>query len=562
MATNYKRKVEKYVEDVLSGRRPAGRYERLAVERHLNDLRKGRKFPYEFHPELGLFVCNFFEELEHYKGEKAGTKIILEGWQAFIIYCVYGWIDKRTKLRRFNYADVVVARKNGKTTMAAGLGLFALVADGESGAEVYSAAVDKEQAKICWGAAKELAKKSPMLSFLLLYKSAIIDEEGAAFFKPLSKDTKNKDGTSPSFAICDERHEWQNNALFNVIKSGMGARSQPLIFSITTAGFNTALPYFQQQKYLKDILDGLVVQDNQFAIIYEPDKDDDISSEETWKKANPNYGVSVNKKYLMTEYLEARNKGGENMVNFLTKNLNMWCDAPEVWIDSSYVAACDFGTEDSSLLGQRCYAGFDFASHVDIVALVLYFPHLIHQPVKCFFWLPEEKVWQNKDDVDYRRWAEQGYIHLTPGNIIDIDAVVDGVLTVMSDYDVVKLSYDPYKTYHGIIQGLIKAGREEVLMEFSQGIGNVSEPTKEVQRLIEGVEVDLMRNPVLSWMFGNVILYKDNNENIRVSKGKSKNKIDGVAALIDAVGGYMSLNDKSNRGSIYTRHTLRTIRYE
>ena len=560
MATNYKRKVEKYVEDVLSGRRPAGRYERLAVERHLNDLRKGRKFPYEFHPELGLFVCNFFEELEHYKGEKAGTKIILEGWQAFIIYCVYGWIDKKTKLRRFNYADVVVARKNGKTTMAAGLGLFALVADGESGAEVYSAAVDKEQAKICWGAAKELAKKSPMLSFLLLYKSAIIDEEGAAFFKPLSKDTKNKDGTSPSFAICDERHEWQNNALFNVIKSGMGARSQPLIFSITTAGFNTALPYFQQQKYLKDILDGLVVQDNQFAIIYEPDKDDDISSEETWKKANPNYGVSVNKKYLMTEYLEARNKGGENMVNFLTKNLNMWCDAPEVWIDSSYVAACDFGTEDSSLLGQRCYAGFDFASHVDIVALVLYFPHLTHQPVKCFFWLPEEKVWQNKDDVDYRRWAEQGYIHLTPGNIIDIDAVVDGVLTVMSDYDVVKLAYDPYKTYHGIIQGLIKAGREEVLMEFSQGIGNVSEPTKEVQRLIEGAEVDLMCNPVLSWMFGNVILYKDNNENIRVSKGKSKNKIDGVAALIDAVGGYMSLNDKSNRGSIYTRHTLRTIK--
>lgn len=560
MATNYKRKVEKYVEDVLSGRRPAGRYERLAIERHLNDLRKGRKFPYEFHPELGLFVCNFFEELEHYKGEKAGTKIILEGWQAFIIYCVYGWIDKKTKLRRFNYADVVVARKNGKTTMAAGLGLFALVADGESGAEVYSAAVDKEQAKICWGAAKELAKKSPMLSFLLLYKSAIIDEEGAAFFKPLSKDTKNKDGTSPSFAICDERHEWQNNALFNVIKSGMGARSQPLIFSITTAGFNTALPYFQQQKYLKDILDGLVVQDNQFAIIYEPDKDDDISSEETWKKANPNYGVSVNKKYLMTEYLEARNKGGENMVNFLTKNLNMWCDAPEVWIDSSYVAACDFGTEDSSLLGQRCFAGFDFASHVDIVALVLYFPYLVHQPVKCFFWLPEEKVWQNKDDVDYRRWAEQGYIHLTPGNIIDIDAVVDGVLTVMSDYDVVKLAYDPYKTYHGIIQGLIKAGREEVLMEFSQGIGNVSEPTKEVQRLIEGAEVDLMRNPVLSWMFGNVILYKDNNENIRVSKGKSKNKIDGVAALIDAVGGYMSLNDKSNRGSIYTQHTLRTIK--
>lgn len=560
MATNYKRKVEKYVEDVLRGRRPAGRYERLAVERHLNDLRKGRKFPYEFHPELGLFVCNFFEELEHYKGEKAGTKIILEGWQAFIIYCVYGWIDKKTKLRRFNYADVVVARKNGKTTMAAGLGLFALVADGESGAEVYSAAVDKEQAKICWGAAKELAKKSPMLSFLLLYKSAIIDEEGAAFFKPLSKDTKNKDGTSPSFAICDERHEWQNNALFNVIKSGMGARSQPLIFSITTAGFNTALPYFQQQKYLKDILDGLVVQDNQFAIIYEPDKDDDISSEETWKKANPNYGVSVNKKYLMTEYLEARNKGGENMVNFLTKNLNMWCDAPEVWIDSSYVAACDFGTEDSSLLGQRCYAGFDFASHVDIVALVLYFPYHEHKPVKCFFWLPEEKVWQNKDDVDYRRWAEQGYIHLTPGNIIDIDAVVDGVLTVMSDYDVVKLSYDPYKTYHGIIQGLIKAGREEVLMEFSQGIGNVSEPTKEVQRLIEGAEVDLMRNPVLSWMFGNVILYKDNNENIRVSKGKSKNKIDGVAALVDAVGGYMSLNDKSNRGNIYTRHTLRTIK--
>lgn len=553
---NYKTRIKSYIKNVLKEPRTCGKYEFLAVKRHEEDKKNLKG--YYFDEAAGLKACNFFNLLKHWKGDAAGEQIILEGWEAFIVYAIFGW-KKKTGVRRFNYADVVVARKNGKTTLASGIALYMMVADGESGAEIYSAGVDRGQAAICWESSYQIAQKSPLLSQMItFYKHSIFTESLASSYKPLSRDSKNKDGLNPHCAICDERHAWPTNEIFNVIKSGMGARSQPLVFSITTAGFDTAYPYFKQYGILKQILEGNIKQENQFAVIYEMDKDDDWKDEKSWKKANPNLGVSVSLDYMRNEFREAQQKGGENEVNFKTKNLNMWVDAPEVWIPDEKVAACDLGVSEMDLLGKQCYAGFDFASHVDIVALALFFP--TEKAIKMFFWIPEEKMREQQDIVDYRLWKEQGYLSTTPGDMIDIDYIVSDICKIAKRYRVKNFAFDPYKMYHGVIQGLYKEGLSEIMDEFPQSIKYMSEPTKELERLILTKEVDLMQNPVLRWMFKNVVLYRDPNSNIKLDKGKSVNKIDGVVAIVDALGGYMSINDKSEAKEIYTNHSFRSIR--
>jgi Phage terminase-like protein, large subunit len=234
----------------------------------------------------------------------------------------------------------------------------------------------------------------------------------------------------------------------------------------------------------------------------------------------------------------------------------MWVDAPEVWIQDDKIAECDLGVREDELIGKVCYAGFDFASHVDIVALALYFPN--EKAIKMFFWIPEEKMKEQSDIVDYRLWKSEGYVITTPGDMIDIDYIVNDISKIAKRYNFKNFAFDPYKMYHGIIQGLKNTGMDEILDEFPQSIRNMSEPTKELERLILSKEIDLLGNPVLRWMFKNVVLYRDPNGNIKLDKGKSINKIDGVVAIVDALGGYMSESD--NCKEIYTTHEFRSIK--
>lgn len=559
MNTDYKAKFDRYIDSVMTGKRICGNYERKAVERHVNDIKKNKKF--YFDKKAGIKACNFFKLLKHWKGTKAGQEIILEGWEVFIVASIFGWKNVKTNYRRFSYADIVMARKNGKTSLAAGIALYMLVADNEPGAEIYSSGMDSKQASICWECATQFAKKSPLLSKVItFYKHSIFIEETASSFKPLTKDSKNKDGLNPHLAVCDERHAWTSNNLFNVIKSGMGSRKQPLILSITTAGLNLSLPYFKEYIYLKQILDGTINQDNQFAIIFELDEEDNWKDKRCWRKANPNLGVSVYKSYMDEEFKEALKKGGENEVNFKTKNLNMWVDAPTVWIQDDKVAQCNFDTKEDDLLGKECWCGFDFASHVDIVALAMYFPTVKNKPFKMVFWIPKQKIIDATDRVDYRKWQQQGLITATEGDFIDIDKIVADIVALAKIYQIRNFAFDPYKMYHGVIQGLIKEGLENVMDEFPQNIKNMSEPTKELERLICSQEIDLMHNQVLRWMFRNVVIFRDINANIKVDKAKSINKIDGVVACINALGGYMSESANEKGSPIYVNHELRVLR--
>ena len=547
------KRVEKYIQDVISGERLSGRYERKAVERHLSDLQRSDIY---FDTESAQIVLNFFNCPHHYKGEAAGDVFNLEGWQAFIVASIFGW-KKLDGNRRFNYADIMVARKNGKTTLAAGIALYMLILDGEAAAEVYSGAMDKAQAGICWEAAKNIAKTSPIISpFLTFYRSSIVVERTVSSFKPLSKDTKNKDGLNTQCAILDERHAWNSNELFEVIKSGMGARKQPLIFSITTAGSDTSLPYFTDLEVIKDILDGVKVQDNQFAILFSLDPEDDWNDERNWIKANPNLGVSLSWDYMRNEYQDAKNKGGSTEANFKTKNLNIWVDAPEVWIPDDKVAKCVGRVTDADLEGQPCFGGLDLAATSDINAFALFFPNQC--ALKCFFWIPRSKYASN-DRVDYRLWVDQGWITCNDGEVVDVNKIACDMRDICHHYQVQTIAYDPWMM-NIILQTMDDVGLYPLLDPYKQTLTELSPPTKELEKMVTSGSIDLMGNPVLRWMFKNVILYRDPNNNYRPHKGKSRNKIDGIVASIMAIGEHLGNITDNIEDKIYTDHTLRTIK--
>lgn len=558
----HRERIEEYMQGIESGRIPSCRMVQLAVKRQRDDIARQNTpdFPYWFDEREVVRRINFARNCQHVKGELAGKPIILEPWQAFVFWCVFGW-KKADGTRRFFEADLSMARKNGKTTTADVISVEQLLMDGEGGAEVYAAALDRAQAMICWGDVKAMINGSPKLSQILkTYQYSIVHEGSASCFKPLSRDTKNKDGFNPSTAICDERHAWKTNEMYDVIRTGMGARRQPLIFTISTAGLDMTVPYYEHIQRCRQVMEGNVREDNHFIMIFELDPEDDWNDPKNWVKANPNLGVSVSMEYMQREYESAKNQGGVREVNFKTKNLNMWVDAPTVWIPDDKVKDCNFGTDRASLLGQRCWAGFDFASHVDIVAMELYFAELSPSPVLSFFWIPEAKAQASADTVDYRRWAQQGLIRTTQGDVIDIDAIVEDVCQICRDYDVVQLAFDPYKMYHGVIQGLMKAGLGDVLAEYSQSLRNMSEPTKALEALVLSQSLDLMDNPILRWMFRNVVLFQDTNGNIRADKKKSAQKIDGVVALVNAIGIKMKEDNDAQGKMLYNDHELRVIK--
>lgn len=542
--------VAEFVSAVLSGLIPSCKMVKLACQRYLDDHK--RDDLYFDWLEVQRFVA-FSAQLKHFKGELAGQYIRLEPWQIFIAANIFGWKYKATKRRRFTYADVFVPRKNGKTTFASVIALYCMILDGEAGAEVYAAAVDREQAKICFEASKELIRGSIFERVVKIYTNSLVYGKAASSYKPLSKDSKNKDGLNPSCAICDERHAWANNAIYEVLKTGVGARSQPLIFSISTAGTDTSLPYFTDVQVLKDVMLGLKEKDNHFIMLYQPDEEDAWDDPMTWQKVNPNYGISLSASYMENEYLEAKMRGGSTLAAFCTKNLNMWVDAPEVWISDDIVRDNNSDLDESLLLGEECYVGLDLASKSDLTAAAFFFPK--YMAFKILYIVPEAKVTEQEDRVDYRRWHEQGWVTVSPGKVIDEDWYMSRLLQELDKYKVKSIAYDPW----GMWNMLQKFGRyQEYLMEYQQSIRFMSVPTKWFESAVLKNELNFMHNPILRWNMKNVVIYTDPNANIKLDKARSRNKIDGVVACVDAIGAW--LNQTSGKtAEIYVSHGLRTV---
>ena len=549
--TDFVSRAKGFASRVLSGELPSCSLVQLMCQRWERDLTRDDIY---LDVQAANRVCRFMETLRHFKGALAGEYLRLEDWQVFALVNIYGWKLTTNQRRRFRYADIMVPRKNGKTMLAAGIALYMLFMDDEPGAEVYAAAVDREQARLCFDASKELIKGSIVDEDARVRLGEIRFPEASGIYKPLTKETRNKDGLNPHAAICDERHAWATNEIYDLIKTGLGARKQPLIFSISTAGMDTSLPYYADVQVLRDVLLGLKEKDNHFIMLYIPDEGDRYDDPEVWAKVNPNLGVSVDVHYMQEECAEAKMKGGSTLAAFCVKNLNMWVDAPAVWIPDADVQENNADFDQDQLLEQECWVGIDFASKTDIVAVALWFPAV--KVVKYLFFVPEAKIAQMEDRVDYRKWSEEGWLVSTPGSVIDEDWFVERCITEWDKYKVRGIAYDPW----GMWNVVGKFGRyESKLMEYQQSIRYMSVPTKWMESAVLRHELNFLGNPVIRWMFKNVVIYIDPNANIKLDKARSRNKIDGVVALVDAIGGWLT-KTSGKTGEIYKTHTLRSVK--
>ena len=529
-----------YAEQVASGEILACKWAKLAAERHLRDLERSDVY---FDEDAADHAIGFIESLKHYKGQWAGKNLILLPWQKFIIGSLFGWKKKSTGLRRFSHAYVAVPRKNGKSTLAAAVGCYQLIADGEAGAEVYSAATTINQARIVWQDASQMIKRSgdPAFSEMFTHRKqpASIEFDETSVFKPLSREADNLDGLNPSCAILDEVHAHKSPDLHNVINSAFGARSQPLLLSITTAGSNTEGICRDLEGHVQTVLEQTVEDDSYFGIIYTIDKGDAIDDPRSWAKANPNFGESVYEDSFASAYNRAKSSP-RLLADFKTKRLNVWVSVSDGWLDMLKWEEClEEKVEEDDLLGCYCYAGLDLAQVSDLSAFALLFPpqgDFEKWQLLVRFFAPEASVDERErgSQTPYKGWVDSGHIEVTPGDVTDYRFVNKRILEDFKDFDIRTLAFD--RTFsHAMIQELQDEGVD--VAAFGQGFVSMSTPSKDFERMVIGKELNHFDNPVLRWMAGNVVIKLDPAGNIKPDKSQdSSKKIDGIVAAVMALG--------------------------
>ncbi len=544
---------EYYAEQVVSDEIMTCELVQLAVKRYYADLDNAYDRGWYFDRKSAQRAIGFIEKLKHTKGEWAGQRFKLEPWQQFVLWNIFGWRNA-DGTRRFRYAYIEIARKNGKTALSAGVGLYMLFADGEARAEVYSAATVKDQAKICFADAVEIVKNTDLRNYLTPYRNSIVYELKGGTMKPLSSDYGVHDGLNPSCGIIDEFHAHKDSGMFDVIKSAFGARRQPLMFIITTAGFNKNGACYAYRDNVIKVLRGVNQDDSLFGIIYTLDSNEEWDNPKMWIKSNPNLGVSLSADYLADQVKDAKNRP-EAVRNVMTKNVNLWVDAERTWILDEMWQKCAGTTGLKELEDCECWGGLDLSNVSDITAFVLLFHENDRFQLLPMFWIPEDKMQEKirKENINYDKWIQQGYIKVTSGNVIDYDFVKADILQTVQNYDLKSSAYDRWNSSQTIID-LQNEGM--TCNPFGQGYGSMSAPSKEFEKLVLTEKIEHFGNPVLRWMLASTLIKTDPAGNIKPDKSKSTQKIDGIVASIMALGEWMTAqanedNDPyNNRGML------------
>lgn len=475
-------------------------------------------------------AVQFFAKcLTHTKGEWKGQAFILSKWQENkIIRPLFGW-KRRDGTRKYRTCLIQIPRKAGKSMLAAGIASYLLFADNEPAAEVYSAAVDREQARIVFDMAKGMIDGSkPLRDRATVYKQSIVVPSTGSSYKVLSSDSNSKHGFSASGIVLDECHAMPNQELWDVLTTSTGARRQPLAVMISTAGYDKHSFFYAQYEYACKVRDGLVNDPAFLPIIYEAGKDDDWTLPATWNKAHPGLGVSVKEEYFAAECEKAKQMPSyENTFKRLL--LNIWTESNTRWIPSDLWDTC--GGEQIELEGRHCYAGLDLASTTDIAALVLGFPVDGIVYLKCFFFVPEEGIKRRseRDHIDYATWVRQGHIIATEGAVIDYDVIRNKINELSEIYQIKEIAIDRWNATQ-ISTQLSGDGFE--MIGHGQGFASLSAPTKELERRILSKQINHGSNPVLAWMASNVQIEQDAAGNMKPSKSKSTCRIDGIAATL------------------------------
>ena len=553
---------EQYAVDVRDGRIPVCRYVRLAVERYFRDRANAVEKGWYFDERVAARPIDFIRNLPHIKGEWAGRSIELEPWQQFFLWNLFGFRRAATGYRRFREAYLEVARKNGKTTLLAGIGCYMLFADGEAGAEVYSCATTRDQARECFGAAQEMVRRCTLSRRAKIFRSAggsISYEANGSIFKPLSSDANTLDGKNASCTIVDEFHAHKTDEVYAVMKSSMGARRQPLMCIITTAGFNLAGPCFTYRSSAIKMLEGIIEDDTSLAMIYTHDNREELADPAMWVKSNPCFGASVKPEYLEEQYHTMRTKP-EQESSILTKNFNLWVQASDIWIGDDVWCANRSQTDVETLNGCECYGGLDLGAVNDFSALVLEFHENGRTQVLPFFWIPEEKYRSRREmlreNANIDVWVRQGFLRVTPGNVTDYGIIRNDIIELRDRYLILKIGYDRWNSSQLVIDLLA----EGLPMDgFQQSISNISPPTKDFERIVRLGEYEHFDNPILRWQISNTVVWRDANDNLKPVKNRSPEKIDGVVAAIMAHGEWMSAQRSPEQVSVYEEHGLRTF---
>lgn len=591
--TDYVSIANQYALDIVAGRIPACKWVKATCQRQLDDLKREAEdpsWPYYFDGASGNRICGFISRLRHVKGKWAGQRIDLEPWQVFGLVCVFSWKRKHDHLRRFRTVYDEEPRKNAKSTKLAGVGLYMLTADDEFGAEVYSAATKKEQARLVFDIAQQMALRDGEFRArfgVQTFKNSIIVANTASKYLPLSAEGETLDGLNVSCALIDELHAHKTRQLHDVLDSGAGARAQPLLWKITTAGSNRAGVCYDQRIYLTKILnsvlkrhggmgykvDGAAIDDETFwGIIYTIDEGDDPLDEKTWRKANPNYGVSVEPDDLRRMAAMAKSQSAA-LNEFLTKRLNVWVNADSSWMNMLSWDACgDPNLKESDFHGQPCVAALDAAFKKDLFAKVKIFVR--GRDVYAFgrYYMPQALL-EQRGYEQIAAWARDGWIRTTPGEVLDIEAVREDLIgseacakrgveshrlsgDVAGDvklFELKEVCYDPAQLTQFSTE-LMELGL--TVVEIRPLVLNFSPAMKELDELVTAKRFHHNGDPVLAYAISNVVCHRDAKDNIYPRKESDNQKIDPALALIMGISRFLVLQDPNN---VYNDRGLRTL---
>jgi len=539
-----------YARDIVRGKTVACRYVIDACQQHLDDLakEKTKKFLYRFDKDLAEKAAKFIQLLPHTKGEWAFKRmpITLEPWQLFIVCSAFGWVRKGSKLRRFREVYTEIPRKNGKSAISAGVALFCFTCDDEFGAEVYSGATTEKQAWEVFRPARLMCKRTPALcdAFGVEVNASNMNRpEDGARLEPLIGNPG--DGASPSCAIVDEYHEHDTDALYTTMLTGMGARRQPLMWAITTAGYNIEGPCYDKRREVIEMLNGTVPNDELFGVIYTVDEGDDWTDPAVLRKANPNMGISVYSDFLLSQQKRAMNNARQANV-FKTKHLNIWVSARAAYFNLVSWRNC----EDETLTieqfeGQPCYLSFDLARKLDMNSMVRIFTRDIdgrrhYYCVAPKFWVPYDTVYSTDTDHQrtaerFQKWVNSGHLDVTEGAEIDYRVILEEAKAVNRQNPVEESAIDPHGATN-LSHHLADEGLSPITIV--QNYTNMSDPMKELEAAIEAGRFHHDGHPILTWCISNVVgkHLPGNDDVVRPIKEHSENKIDGATALIMDIG--------------------------
>lgn len=503
-------------------------------------------------------AVTFIENLCHTKGKWAGTPFWLLPWQEQLIRDIFG-IVKPDGNRQFRTAFVEICKKVGKSELAAAVALYLLYADNEPSAEVYGAAADRQQASIVFDVAKQMVEMSPALmkrSKLMGATKRIVNYSNAGYYQVLSAEVGGKHGFSVSGLVFDEIHTQPNRQLYDVLTKGSSdARQNPLHFIITTAGNDRHSIAFELHTKAVDILEGRRVDPTFYPVVYGLKDDEDWEDEANWYKVNPSLGYTVDIERLRDAYREAKQNPADE-ITFKWLRCNMWVSSTVAWIPDAIYMRGNEPIDMDALAGRDCYAGLDLSSTGDITALVLIFPPRDEEEkyvLLPYFWIPEETIPRRvkANSVPYDIWEKQGYIMSTEGNVIHYDFIEKFIMDLSEKYHILEIAVDRWNATQ-MIQNL--EGEGFTIVPFGQGFSSMSAPTKEFYRLLMEGRIIHGGNPVLRWMAGNVVIDTDPAGNIKVTKAKSKEKIDGIVAAIMALD--RCIRQEGQSGSVYDERGL------